>query len=406
MKASFLKGKKILLGITSSISAYKIYDLIRVLKKEGAEVKVILTPQTLKLISPLVISTLSENPPYWDWDLNNPLLHINLARWCDVFLIAPATINTISKLAYGIADNLLTSTWFACNKPKIIAPAANTVMIKDAVIQENLKKLQAQKVLIVPSGKGELACKEFGEGKLADIELIRDYIIKALSPWLWENKKVLITLGSTREYLDPVRFLTNASSGKMGLALAKAVFYQGGTPIIVAGDTSIKIPNWFEVHKVETTQKMLKKCLEIFPNTEAVFMNSAVVDYRFKETFPYKLKKKNEELKITLIPTPDILKALSKIRKNQLLIGFAVETDNLIENAQKKLKEKNLSAIVVNPITVMGKDFYEGILITDRGHREEIKSPSKEEAAFYITKRIAEIFLKKSLKGKELGEKE
>ena len=392
----FLKGKKILIGITGGIASYKIYELIRLLTKEGADVKTVLTPSALNFVSPTVLSTLSGNEPYWDWDYRKPLIHIELAKWCDAFLIAPATVNTISKLACGIADNLLTSTWFACDKPKLIAPAANSVMLSDGIIRENLKSLRDSGVKIIPPEEGLLACGDVGEGKLADINLIRDYLVKVLTPQRWKGKKVLITLGATKEYLDPVRFISNSSSGKMGLALAKAIFYQGGEPILVAGDVRIDIPRWFRKFTVETTEEMLKLCLELFPSVDAVFMNSAVTDYRFKETFRGKLKKKEQTLKVELIPTPDILKELGKRKQNQLLVGFAVETENFIENAFQKLKRKNLDAIVVNPAGVMGKNHYEGILLTRDGKREEIKTSTKEEGAFLITEKVAQIFLEES----------
>ena len=388
----FLSGKNILIGITGGIAAYKVYELIRKLTKEGANVRVVLTPSALEFVTPTVLSTLTGNTPYWEWDYKKPLIHIELAKWADVFLVAPATINTISKLANGIADNLLTATWFACDKPKLLAPAANTVMFTDPIVQENLKKLQKVGVEIIPTESGLLACGDLGEGKLADIDLIRDYLVKSLTPQRWRGKKVLITLGATKEYLDPVRFISNGSSGKMGLALAKAIFYQGGEPLLVVGDVRVEIPKWFKALRVETTEEMLSACLELFPQVDAVFMNAAVTDYRFEKTFDRKLKKKEEELLVRLVPTPDILAELGKRKGDQILVGFAVETDRLVENATKKLQRKNLDAIVVNPVKVMGSDTYEGMLITKSGLVEEIKTPTKEEGAFYITQRVAELF--------------
>jgi len=396
----FLEGKRVLIGITGGIASYKIYDLIRGLTKGGAEVKVVLTPSALQFVNPTVLATLSGNQPYWDWNYKQPLIHIDLAKWCDVFLIAPATINMISKLAVGIADNLLTAIWFACDKPKVVAPAANTKMFLHPTVQENLKKLQKE-ALIVPTKSGPLACGDTGEGKMADIELIKDYLIKALTPQRWKGRKVLITVGATREYLDPVRFISNGSSGRMGLALAKAVFYQGGEPILVAGDVKVQIPEWVKTYRVETTEGMLNKCLELFGKVDAVFMNAAVTDYKFKKTYTGKLKKKEENLMVELEPTTDILAELGKRKKNQILVGFAVETENLIENATKKLQKKNLDAIVVNPTEIMGSENYEGILIFENGERLEIKKPTKEEAAMEITKKVAVRFLNE-LKGDNL----
>ena len=388
----FLSGKNILIGITGGIAAYKVYELIRKLTKEGANVRVVLTPSALEFVTPTVLSTLTGNTPYWEWNYKKPLIHIELAKWADVFLVAPATINTISKLANGIADNLLTATWFACDKPKLLAPAANTVMFTNPIVRENLMKLQKVGVEIIPTESGLLACGDLGEGKLADIDLIRDYLVKSLTPQRWRGKKVLITLGATKEYLDPVRFISNGSSGKMGLALAKAIFYQGGEPLLVVGDVRVEIPKWFKALRVETTEEMLSACLELFPRVDAVFMNAAVTDYRFEKTFDRKLKKKEEELLVRLVPTPDILAELGKRKGDQILVGFAVETDRLVDNATKKLQRKNLDAIVVNPAKVMGSDTYEGVLITKSGLVEEIKTPTKEEGAFYITQRVAELF--------------
>jgi phosphopantothenoylcysteine decarboxylase/phosphopantothenate--cysteine ligase len=388
----FLKGKRILIGITGGIAAYKVYELIRLLTKERAVVKTVLTPSALKFVSPTILATLTGNEPYWKWNYKNPLTHIELARWCDLFLIAPATVNTISKLALGLADNLLTATWTACSKPKLIAPAANTVMLNYPPIKEHLEKIYSMGVLIIPPDSGLLACGELGEGKLADINLIMDYLIKALTPQKWKGKKVLITLGATKEYLDPVRFLSNGSSGKMGLALAKAIFFQGGEPILLAGDTKVEIPQWFKTYKVETTEEMLKKSLELFPKVDAIFMNAAVADYKFSKTYKGKLKKKSEKLLVELEPTPDILKELGKRKDKQLLVGFAVETDNPEGHALEKMKRKNLDAIVVNPAETMGSDSYEGILLTKNGIREEITAPTKEEAALKITQKVIEIF--------------
>jgi len=388
-----LKGKKILIGITGGIAAYRVYDLIRNLTKEGAEVKVVLTKEALNFVNPLVVSTLSGNEPYHDWNVEKPLLHIELAKWCDVFLVAPATVNTISKLALGIADNLLTATWFACSKPKLVAPAANTTMLLNPSVQKNLKALrEEQEVEIVPPKSGLLACGDIGEGKLADIEVLRDYLIRAISPKPLKGKKVLITTGATKEFLDPVRFISNGSSGRMGLALTKAVFYLGGEPLVVAGDIKVQFPQIFKVQKVTTIEEMLNACLEIFPSVDMVLMNAAVTDYKFSKTYQHKLKKKGEKLLVELEPTPDILAELGKRKKNQLLVGFAVESDNLIENAIKKLQKKNLDAIVVNPTSVMGSENYEGTLITSKGERKEIKEPSKELAAYKLLMEIVQIF--------------
>ncbi|HIC09460.1 MAG TPA: bifunctional phosphopantothenoylcysteine decarboxylase/phosphopantothenate--cysteine ligase CoaBC [Aquificales bacterium] len=353
----FLSGKNILIGITGGIAAYKVYELIRKLTKEGANVRVVLTPSALEFVTPTVLSTLTGNTPYWEWDYKKPLIHIELAKWADVFLVAPATINTISKLANGIADNLLTATWFACDKPKLLAPAANTVMFTDPIVQENLKKLQKVGVEIIPTESGLLACGDLGEGKLADIDLIRDYLVKSLTPQRWRGKKVLITLGATKEYLDPVRFISNGSSGKMGLALAKAIFYQGGEPLLVVGDVRVEIPKWFKALRVETTEEMLSACLELFPQVDAVFMNAAVTDYRFEKTFDRKLKKKEEELLVRLVPTPDILAELGKRKGDQILVGFAVETDRLVENATKKTPKEEFGRHSGKPRKGNGKRY-------------------------------------------------
>ncbi|NPB05694.1 MAG: bifunctional phosphopantothenoylcysteine decarboxylase/phosphopantothenate--cysteine ligase CoaBC [Aquificae bacterium] len=379
-----LKGRKILVGISGGIAAYKVYDLVRTLVKEGASVRTVLTPSALDFVSPLVLATLTGSKPFYRWDEESPLAHVELAKWADAFLVAPATVNTISKLALGLADNPLTAAWSAFAGPKLVAPAANTVMLQNPAVRNHLETLRRWGVEVIPPDRGLLACGDEGEGKLADVDLIRDHLVRALSPKPLKGKKVLVTLGATREYLDPVRFISNGSSGKMGLALAKAVFYLGGEPLVVAADAKVSVPERFLVRRVETAGEMLEACLELFDGVDAVLMNAAVSDYRFSKRFDKKLKKSQKRLTVELEPTPDVLAELGKRKKRQKLVGFAVESENLEENALKKLKKKNLDAIVVNPVSVMGSDRYEGTIIFADGRKKELKAPSKEEAAYEI----------------------
>ncbi len=370
------KKVKVLIGITGGISAYKILELIRLLKKDNHEVKTILTPFAKEFITELSLKTLTENEVYTDekWKMY-PLSHIDLVRWCDMFLIAPATINTISKIKNAIADNLLTTSVLACDRPIVIAPAANTKMYLNDLAQQNISFLKNLKnFYILDSPPGELACKEEGPGRLKEPDEIYDSL-KAISFGLdFRGLKVLVVAGATREYIDDVRFITNGSSSKFGKAIYKAL--QG---------------SFADVHYLDATlfssESLLEALKERVKDFDVLIMNAAVSDFTPKERLKGKLKKESKDsLFLELVKTKDILTELKDYLKGKYVLGFSLEErDNLLQNAQKKLINKNLSAIVANPLEVMNSDFFEGFFIT-RDKIIPIEKMRKDEASFHILK--------------------
>lgn len=384
-----LEGRKVLLGITGGIAAYKVAQLVRELRKAKAEVKVVMTPFAERFVGKLTLATLSGNKVYIDssWE-EEPLAHINLARWAEVLLLAPCTVNTLSKLALGLGDNLLTTTVLAYNGTLLIAPAANTVMYKNAAVQENLKKLKERGVIVIEPEWGVLACEEEGEGKLASEDRLIDWVIWSLYPKLLVGKRVLITCGSTREYIDPVRFISNDSSGEMGFSLARVARWLGAEVKVIAGHTTAKEPPEVEIDRVVSSEDMLKAVLREFEESDIVIMNAAVADYKPKEPKKEKIKKQSS-LTLELEKTTDILAELGKRKKHQMLVGFALESENLLENAMEKLKRKNLDLIVANPVDVMGAVHHRGYLINPEGYKK-FEFTTKLESAEFILKAISE----------------
>ncbi|WP_461829406.1 bifunctional phosphopantothenoylcysteine decarboxylase/phosphopantothenate--cysteine ligase CoaBC [Aquifex sp.] len=379
---------KVLIGVTGGIASYKIPDLIRELRRQGFQVKVILTPFAQKFITRLTFDTISEGAyTDEDWE-NNPLLHIELARWADVFLIAPATANTLGKIRNGIADNLLLTTVLAYDKPLLIAPAMNTVMYKSPQVQENLKKLKEWNHIVIEPEFGVLACEEVGEGKLASKERLIDWIHYSLEPKDLKDLKVLITCGATREFIDPVRYISNLSSGEMGFSLAKIARWKGAKLKLVAGHTTAPEPPEIQIIRVSTTEEMRKEVLKHYDWADIVIMNAAVSDYRPAKTSPKKIKKR-ERLTLELVKNPDILEELGKKKKHQFLVGFALESENLIQYGKEKLTRKNLDLLVANPTESMGSKNHKGYIITPDGV-EEFSFPTKLESARFIWEKIAQ----------------
>lgn len=376
-----LEGKKVLIGITGGIAVYKVAQLVRDLKKMGVEVRVLMTPFAEKFVGRLTFETLSGNKVYTDWE-EDPLAHINLARWADMFLIAPCTVNTLSKIASGIGDNLLTTTVLAYSGKLLIAPAANTVMYKNPAVQENLEKLKNRGAVLIEPEWGVLACEEEGEGKLASAERLIDWLCWASLPKPLEGVRVLVTCGATREHIDPVRFISNFSSGEMGFSLARVARWLGARVKVIAGVTTSREPPEVDILRVETAEQMLSAVLEEFPSSDIVIMNAAVSDYKPKEVSERKLKKR-ERLTLELEKTPDILQELGKRKSGQLLIGFALESENLIENAKGKLSKKNLDMVVANPVEVMGSKTFEGFVIWQKGVKK-VEGHDKIEGALKL----------------------
>ena len=361
---SILSGKNILLGITAGIAAYKTASLVRLFIKAGANVKVVMTPASKDFITPLTLSTLSKNPvlsTFTNDDDENDTWnnHVELGLWADFFLIAPATANTLSKMATGNSDNLLLATYLSAKCPVYFAPAMDLDMYKHDSTKNSLKVLESFGNIMIPAESGELASGLIGEGRMAEpeniVKFLENHIMKGLPLY---NKKVLITAGPTYEAIDPVRFIGNHSSGKMGFEIAKASANLGAEVILISGPTHQKTHNdLIKVIPVVSANEMYDAVHDHFENSEVAILSAAVADYKPKYVADKKIKKKDSTLTLELEKTKDILESLGKIKKKQILVGFALETDNEIENAIKKLKNKNLDLIVLNSLSDKGAGF-------------------------------------------------
>lgn len=352
---------KILLGITGGIAAYKTPQLVRLLVKKGHNVRVILTEKAKDFVTPLTLSTLSKEPVLSDFATIDGQWnsHVALAQWADLLLIAPATANTIAKMASGQCDNLLLATYFSAKKPVWVAPAMDLDMYAHPTVTENLIKLECFGNHIIPATYGELASGLVGQGRMAEPEDIVASIETALQEELpLKGKKILITAGPTYQAIDPVRFIGNFSTGKMGIALANEAVRQGAEVHLVLGPSAEKnIDNKIHLHRVVSAQQMYESAVAQFETCDMAILAAAVADYTPAEVALQKIKKKGDELTLTLIPTIDILASLGKLKTTQKLIGFALETENEVENAQLKLQKKNLDAIVLNSLRDKGAGF-------------------------------------------------
>ena len=393
--------KNILVGVTGGIAAYKSAGIVSLLKKKGYNVKVVMTENATKIIGPLTLETLSRNRIYVDmWD-SNPhyeVEHISLADWADVVLIAPATYNIIGKVANGIADDMLTTVISAVSvrKPVFFALAMNVNMYENPILKENINKLKSFGYRFIDAEEGLLACNYSAKGRMSEPENIVDEIerysifskIKNFDTAL-KGKKILITSGRTKENIDPVRYLSNNSSGKMGYSLAQAAVDLGAEVTLISGPTNLKVPNGLEKFIfVESALEMYEKVDEYFKNTDIFIACAAVADYRPKEYKKEKIKKSDSDFVIELVRNPDILLEMSKKKEKQLLVGFAAETNNIKENALKKLEKKNLDIIVANNASVMGSDENMIEIIKKDRTSVEISQKSKIELAYDILNEV------------------
>lgn len=359
-----LSGKNILLGVTGGIAAYKTTFLVRLFIKAGATVKIIMTESASSFVSPLTLATLSKNPVLHDFtrrdentiDWNN---HVELALWADVMIVAPATANTLSKMANGTCDNLLLATYLSAKCRVFFAPAMDLDMYRHASTRSSLKKLKSFGNVMIPPGSGELASGLHGEGRMAEPEEIVDFIVNYLSQGLpLSGKKILVTAGPTYEAIDPVRYIGNHASGLMGYELAKRASELGGEVVLVSGPTSLVIEQGsVKIEKVVSAQQMYEAVHRHYDNMDIVIGAAAVADYRPKSVAAEKIKKKESSMSIELIKTLDILKSLGEVKTKQYLVGFALETENELENAKGKLKKKNLDAIILNSLNDKGAGF-------------------------------------------------
>ena len=393
--------KNILVGVTGGIAAYKSARIVSLLKKKGYNVKVVMTENATKIIGPLTLETLSRNRIYVDmWD-SNPhyeVEHISLADWADMVLIAPATYNIIGKVANGIADDMLTTILSAVSvrKPVFFALAMNVNMYENPILKENIDKLKSFGYRFIDAEEGLLACNYSAKGRMSEPEDIVDEIERYSIFSKIENfetvlkgKKILITSGRTKENIDPVRYLSNNSSGKMGYSLAQAAADLGAEITLISGPTDLKIPNGLKTFiSIKSALEMYEKTDEFFKNTDIFIACAAVADYRPKEYKKEKIKKSDSDLVMELVRNPDILLEMSKKKEKQLLVGFAAETNNIKENALKKLEKKNLDIIVANNASVMGSDENVIEIIKKDRTSVEISQKSKIELAYDILNEV------------------
>ena len=357
-----LKGKTVLLGVTGGIAAYKAAYLASALLKQGAAVEVVMTKNATEFISPLTFEELTGRRVMvntFDRNFEHQVEHISLAQRTDLVIIAPATANVCAKLAHGLADDMLTTSVLACKCPKLIAPAMNTNMWENPVTQDNIALLQKYGWEVIPPATGRLACGAVGAGKLPEPELILEYILRAIAmPKDLLGKKVLVTAGPTREALDPVRFITNHSSGKMGYALAKMAMLRGAEVTLITGVTALTPPPFVKVVHIVSAKDMFEAVKEYAPQADMIFKAAAVADYTPTSVSDQKMKKSDSDLSIPLSRTQDILAWLgANRRENQVICGFSMETQNLLENSRKKLENKGADMICANDLSQAGAGF-------------------------------------------------
>ena len=394
-----LRGKHILVGVTGSIAAYKAAMLVRALVKAGAEVKVVMTPLAKEFITPLTLATLSKNPilvDFFDPEDGRWNSHVSLGEWADAYVIAPATANTLAKMAQGIADNLLLTTYLSARCPVFVAPAMDLDMFAHAATQENLKTLRLRGVSVVEPAEGELASGLVGKGRMAEAEEIVD----ALSAFFGnkitlKGKKILVTAGPTVEAIDPVRFISNHSSGKMGYAIAGELVARGADVVLISGPVAIPAPVGVTRIDVVSAQQMFEAAIKVFDDVDGAVMCAAVADYTPAQSSETKIKR-HGKTSIELIPTKDIAAELGTLKNGRLLIGFALETDDEMANAEGKLKRKNLDYIVLNSLrdkgACFGGDTNKVTIIGCDGTVRSYPLESKSDVAVHVADLVQNFF--------------
>ena len=358
-----LQGKKIVLGVTGGIAVYKAVDLVSRLRKAGCEVRVVMTEHAQQFVTPLTFKEISGNAvatSMWNANQEFNVEHIALANWADAFLVAPATANILAKMACGIADDLLSTTLLAAQAPMVVCPAMNTGMYQNSATQENIAKLQERGVTVMPPAVGHLACGTSGPGRLPEPQQIVEFMSAFFAGREGDLRglRVLVTAAGTREPIDPVRYVGNRSSGKMGYAVAQMAAERGADVLLISGPSALATPPNVRVVNVETTNEMLEACLAAYGDVDIVIKAAAVADYRPRDVADQKIKKKTDDaLTVVMDKNPDILKTLGAKKEQQVLVGFAAETQNLLANAREKVVKKNLDMIVANDVTAAGAGF-------------------------------------------------
>ncbi|MGN1318286.1 MAG: bifunctional phosphopantothenoylcysteine decarboxylase/phosphopantothenate--cysteine ligase CoaBC [Lachnospirales bacterium] len=392
-----LKGKNVVIGVTGSIAAYKSASLCHLLSKMGADVNVVMTKNATEIIAPITFERLTNNKciiETFDKTTQYDIKHISLAKKADIFVIAPATANIIGKIANGIADDFLSTTVMAAKCPVYIAPAMNTNMYENPIVQDNIKKLKSYGYKFIEPTSGLLACGDVGKGKMEEPENIAKYVIKELYKKDLEGKKILVTAGATCEAIDPVRFITNHSTGKMGCAISKMAMLRGAEVTLVCGNMSVEPPDFVNIINVKSAEEMFNAVKDNYDKCDIVIKAAAVADYTPVSVSDNKIKKKDGDMKIDLKRTKDILKYLGENKKNQFLCGFSMETENLISNSKAKLEKKNLDMVVANNLMVKGAGFGTDtnvITIITKDNVLELPIMSKDEAANKILDKIKEL---------------
>ena len=387
-------NRKILLGITGGIAAYKIPHLVRLIKKAGSESEIIMTESASNFAAPMTLETLSGHHVWRDSDLDSRIPHIKLSQWAEVFVIAPCTANTIGKLAHGISDNLLTSAFTASTCPVIIFPAMNEHMYDNPATQENIRILKSRGVYVAEPSTGELACGDSGRGRMPEPEEIMHEIFRSLCFHDMAGKNVLVTAGPTHEYIDPVRYISNPSTGKMGASMARSAWYRGANVRVIAGPIEIDSYGLDVIH-VKSANDMLEAVKSNLEWADYIIKADAVGDYRAKEIHSHKIKRGDSDtLTIELVQNPDIAAVIGKMkREKQILVGFAAETDDLESNARMKLKRKNLDYILANDVTALNSGFASDtntlrLIPRDESKPEKIFSGLKNDIAFDVWSEI------------------
>lgn len=393
-----LKDKKILLGVTGGISIYKSPGICSLLRKQGAKVKVVMTKSATEFVKPITFQTMTDNYVHVDMFSDNPVTpnveHIELAKWADIIVIAPATANTIAKFANGIGDNLLTSIFLAHRSPVILVPAMNTFMLNSPANRENMQKLRDRGIKILGTHSDLLACLDVGDGKMLEPEEIVEEIDYSLREKDLAGKKIVITAGPTQEAIDPVRYLTNHSSGKMGYALAEEAAKRGAIVTLISGPTNLEPPKNAKVIQVKTTQEMFNAVNSNFKTVDVLIKSAAPADFKPEKYSQEKIKKEGShgKMEISLTQNPDIAKSMGELKTSQIIVGFAAESENEIENGIKKLKSKNFDMIIINNIKRADAGFKSdnnAVTIIDKDEKvEELELMPKLELAGEILNRV------------------